>query len=54
MDTCDIRLGARQWVWIGSIWVGLGLFDALETVFIMRSERMHHAWLILFATISDN
>jgi two-component system, LytTR family, sensor kinase len=52
MDTRDIRLGARQWVWIASIWGGLGLFDALQTVFVMRSERMHHAWLILFATVT--
>lgn len=51
MDTHDIRPTARQWVWFASIWVGLGLFDALQTVFVMRSERMHHAWLILFATV---
>jgi len=52
MDTRDIRPGARHWVWIASIWISLGLFDALQTVFIMRSERMHHAWLILFATVT--
>ncbi len=51
MDTRDIRSGAPQWVWMAAIWLGLGLFDALQTVFVMRSERMHHAWLILFATV---
>jgi signal transduction histidine kinase len=36
---------------MAAIWFGLGLFDGLQTVFIMRSEGMHHAWMILFATI---
>ena len=51
MGTQNSRQVARQWVWMASIWVGLGLFDALQTVFVMRSERMHHAWLTLFATV---
>ncbi len=37
-----------QWFWIASIWFGVALFDATQTVFVMRSEGMHHAWLHLF------
>lgn len=37
-----------QWFWIASIWFGLALFDATQTVLVMRSEGMHHAWLHLF------
>jgi two-component sensor histidine kinase len=36
------------WIWIGSFWLGLGLVDATQTVFTMRSEGMHHYWVILF------
>jgi len=35
---------------IGSIWAGIALFDALQTVFTMRSQGMHLAWTALFAT----
>ena len=38
------------WKWIASIWLTLGLFDATQTVFVMRSEGMHHAWARLFFT----
>ncbi len=39
--------------WLGnlSLWIGLGLLDATQSVFIMRSEGMHHAWVALFVTI---
>lgn len=40
-----------QWLWIASIWLALGLFDATQTVFVMRSEGMHHAWVKLFITM---
>jgi two-component system, LytTR family, sensor kinase len=40
-----------SWIWIGSIWLALGLFDATQTVFVMRSEGMHHAWGKLFFTM---
>jgi two-component system LytT family sensor kinase len=39
------------WFWIASIWLGLALFDATQTVFVMRSEGMHHAWGRLFITL---
>jgi two-component system LytT family sensor kinase len=34
--------------WIVAPWLVLGLFDALQTVFVMHSEGMNHAWLRLF------
>ncbi len=39
-----------RWYWVFAAWFGLGLFDATETVFVMRSEGMHHYWLRLFFT----
>jgi two-component system, LytTR family, sensor kinase len=40
-----------RWVWIAAIWCGVGLFDATQTVFVMRAEGMHHAWFRLFLTM---
>jgi LytS/YehU family sensor histidine kinase len=37
-------------LWIAAFWLGIGLFDASQTVFVMRSEGMHHAWTSLFIT----
>jgi two-component system, LytTR family, sensor kinase len=39
------------WIWNVSIWLGIGLFDATQTVFAMRSEGMHHAWAALFVAL---
>ena len=41
---------ASAWTWIASIWLALGLFDATQTVVVMRAEGMHHAWTTLFFT----
>lgn len=41
---------AHRWLWIASIWLGFGLIYATQTVFVMRSEGMHHAWGRLFVT----
>ena len=38
-------------LWILSVWLGIGLFDATQTVFTMRAQGMHHAWVQLFATL---
>jgi two-component sensor histidine kinase len=38
-------------VWIAAIWTGFGLFDATQTVFLMRAEGMHHTWWLLFVTL---
>jgi len=39
-----------RWYWIFAIWMGFGIFDATQTVFVMRSEGMHHYWFRLFFT----
>jgi two-component sensor histidine kinase len=51
MGTEDIRADSSRWIGIASIWFSFGLIDAFETVFVMRSEGMHHAWMILFAAV---
>lgn len=40
-----------RWIWIIGIWLSVGFFDASQTVFVMRIEGMHHAWLKLFLTL---
>ncbi len=42
---------SRRWLWMTSIWLGLGLIDASQTVFSMRAQGMHHAWIRLFGTL---
>jgi two-component sensor histidine kinase len=37
-----------NWFWIASLWAGLAVLDATHTVFAMRHEGMHHAWVKLF------
>jgi two-component system LytT family sensor kinase len=50
MDTNSIRAKSHRWIWIASIWFGVGLVNALQTVFVMHAEGMHHAWGKLFFT----
>jgi two-component system, LytTR family, sensor kinase len=50
MDTSPTRSQAHPWIWIASIWFGFGLIGATQTVFVMRAEGMHHAWVRLFVT----
>ena len=47
------RTGARstRWLGIAAIWFGIGLIDASQTVFPMRAQGMHHAWVRLFVTL---
>ena len=40
-----------SWLWIAVLWGGVGLFDATQTVVLMHSQGMHHAWARLFSTI---
>ncbi len=49
----DVRTSSEspRWVWIAAIWSCVGLFDATQTVFVMRAEGMHHAWGRLFVTL---
>jgi two-component system, LytTR family, sensor kinase len=52
MDGNIINRGSSsRWVWITTIWFGVGLFDATQTVFTMRAAGMHHAWIRLFFTL---
>src|SRR5713226_359423 len=39
------------WLWIAAIWFSVGLFDATQTVVVMRTEGMQHAWAYLFVTL---
>ena len=40
-----------SWFWIVSIWGGVALFDATQTVASMRAEGMHHNWTQLFVAV---
>jgi sensor histidine kinase YesM len=40
-----------RWFWIVSICLGLGLFDALQDVAVMRTEGMHHPLARVFAAM---
>lgn len=40
-----------RWFWIVSICLGLGLFDALQDIAVMRTEGMHHPMTRLFASM---
>jgi hypothetical protein len=42
---------SSRWPWIALIWLSIGMFDASDTVFSMRAEGHHHAWLRLFMTL---
>jgi two-component system, LytTR family, sensor kinase len=50
METRHIRSDSPRWIWIALTWLGFGLVDAMQTVFVMRAEGMHHAWGKLFLT----
>src|SRR5215469_7755616 len=51
MNASSPRPQQPRWFWIASIWFAIGLFDATQTVFSMRAEGMHHAWVRLFVTL---
>jgi two-component system, LytTR family, sensor kinase len=50
MQSNNTHSHAARWIWIASLWLGFGLVDATQTVFVMRSQGMHHAWGRLFFT----
>ena len=50
MDVSLRKFGPPRWYWVVAVWMGIGLFDATQTVFVMRSEGMHHYWGRLFLT----
>ncbi len=51
MEPGQLRINPARWFWIASIWLGVGIFDATQTVVSMRAEGMHHAWVSLFFTL---
>ena len=38
----------QSWHYLAGAWLAIALFDASQTVFVMRAEGMHHAWVTLF------
>jgi two-component system, LytTR family, sensor kinase len=50
MSETPSGIHSTRWLWIAAIWCAGGLFDASQTVLVMRSEGMHHAWLPMFGT----
>jgi two-component sensor histidine kinase len=51
MNEAGKRTESPRWLWVASIWFGIALFDATQTVFVMKAEGMHHAWGRLFVTL---
>lgn len=51
MNGTPNRGRAPHWPQIVAVWLGLGLFNAIQTVLVMRSEGMHHAWTKLFLAL---
>jgi two-component system, LytTR family, sensor kinase len=37
---------------MAAIWTGIALWDATQTVMVMRAEHMHHRWTYLFVTVA--
>src|SRR5208283_4872961 len=50
MSETPTSVRSARWLWIGAIWFAGGLFDASQTVLVMRAEGGNHAWAPLFAT----
>lgn len=38
----------NQWRWIASIWLGIALVDAMQTVIVQHEQGAHHDWFKLF------
>ncbi len=52
MKTLGTGATRSSWLWIAAIWSGIGLFDAIQTVVVMRSEGMHHAWFLVVLDVT--
>jgi two-component system, LytTR family, sensor kinase len=48
MEDKGIRPASKRWIGIATIWIVFGLFNATQTVAVMRTEGMHHDWPKLF------
>jgi len=51
MNEAPINARPTRWPLIAAIWLGVGLIDACQTVFPMRSQGMHHNWVRLFVIL---
>lgn len=51
MVTSPEKPTSPRWPWIAVLWSGVGLLDASQTVVMMHSQGMHHAWVQLFITL---
>ena len=51
MNAKEITTRPPRWHWIAAIWFAMGLFDATQTVVVMRAQGMRHAWTELFVTL---
>lgn len=52
MDRSVAPTQSYRWIWIASLWLGLGVADAMQTVLVMRAEGMHHSWVKLFLVVA--
>jgi two-component system LytT family sensor kinase len=48
MRVDETRTKSREWLWITLVWLAFSLFDATQTVGVMRAEGMVHNWPVLF------
>jgi two-component system LytT family sensor kinase len=51
MNGSSTTLASPRWIWLAVPWLIIGVFDATQTVIVMHSEGMHHAWARLFVTL---
>ena len=47
-SSAAIDARASRWRWVSAIWCSFALFDASQTVVVMRAMGMHHHWGSLF------
>lgn len=48
MSTQAPQTRSYSWRWIASIWLGIGLVDAMQTVIVQHEQGRHHDWIKLF------
>jgi two-component system LytT family sensor kinase len=56
MDDTERMDSGRQklsslWLWIGFVWLAVGLLNATQIVLIMHAEGMQHSWFRLFVSM---
>ncbi|MGA2710649.1 MAG: sensor histidine kinase [Steroidobacteraceae bacterium] len=50
MSGTPTGIPSTRWLWIAAIWCAGALFDATQTVLIMRAEGLSSTWMPLFGT----